>query len=385
MEHLTDRTFDAFVGEGMRIVAVVEPSTELSRRFRVVLDDLARWLSPEVRVGLVDADQERALAARLTDRLPTLFGYQEGQWVKRFAGLWELAPILRLLQASGFPFRAEPAASTDPYPLPMLEAFYARVRAADLSAEALGEQIQAHAAAASVPGFPMQALIDVAQARLYRLPELVAELREVVQGSSHALFRRVGVLGALIYAASPEDGVSDDAPGGYGLLDDVLLLEAARWLYLRDAPALPDELLRDAFWQVLPRAALDTLMPFVAAMPRERDALRAAPDATLLPLLLQLVQQPVPTRFPLPWAAPVVAPPMGAPAFGGPVGVTPTGTWAPCGYCNGQGKVQCPGCQGRGMRTTVTSDGPIDNTCLVCGGNRRVRCDPCMGAGRVPA
>lgn len=72
-------------------------------------------------------------------------------------------------------------------------------------------------------------LLARAQLRLIKeLPDHVAELQELSYPGDASPHVRCAVLGALAYLVQPAELIDDDAPGGYGYVDDCIVLKTMR-------------------------------------------------------------------------------------------------------------------------------------------------------------
>ena len=68
------------------------------------------------------------------------------------------------------------------------------------------------------------------------IPTLARQLVEKVQDPSVPPARRCGLATALAYLVQPHDLIPDDSPGGYGFLDDAILLRGGFVAYLGSLP-----------------------------------------------------------------------------------------------------------------------------------------------------
>jgi hypothetical protein len=64
------------------------------------------------------------------------------------------------------------------------------------------------------------------------LPPLARQMAAKVQDRSISSARRCAAAGVLAYFVQPHDLIADDAPGGYGFLDDTILVRAGMLEYL---------------------------------------------------------------------------------------------------------------------------------------------------------
>ena len=77
-------------------------------------------------------------------------------------------------------------------------------------------------------------LLARAQLRLIKeIPEHVEELEALVRGGEVSAHVRCALLGALAYLVQPAELVDDRAPGGYGYVDDCIVLKTMRLALVR--------------------------------------------------------------------------------------------------------------------------------------------------------
>ena len=84
---------------------------------------------------------------------------------------------------------------------------------------------------AGVTGVALFALVSILGA-----PALTKKMAEKIGDRSVSAGRRCALASVLAYVVQPHDLIPDDAPGGYGYLDDVILLRAGLVQYLNVLP-----------------------------------------------------------------------------------------------------------------------------------------------------
>lgn len=105
--------------------------------------------------------------------------------------------------------------------------------------ENIRKQIQALSVDTDLAGFAAQvkranpgladafgAISKLSLELICRIPNLMTELQRRLDRSDTAPAMRTTILAALAYLATPKDIIPDDAPAGYGYLDDCVLLTA---------------------------------------------------------------------------------------------------------------------------------------------------------------
>ncbi len=70
-----------------------------------------------------------------------------------------------------------------------------------------------------------------------QIPELAGAMRRAVEARSVHPAVRCAMVGALAYLVQPRDLIPDDAPGGYGYVDDCLILRATLGEYFDALPS----------------------------------------------------------------------------------------------------------------------------------------------------
>jgi uncharacterized membrane protein YkvA (DUF1232 family) len=86
------------------------------------------------------------------------------------------------------------------------------------------------------------------------LPDLAKRMADKLRDKQVAAARRCALAEVLAYVVQPHDLIPDDAPGGYGYLDDVVLLRAGLMQYLNERP--------------LPGVSMEAEMKYVAFLIR---------------------------------------------------------------------------------------------------------------------
>ena len=161
------------------------------------------------------------------------------------------------------------------------------------------------------------------------LPALVEAVRTAAaQPATHPAVR-CALVGALAYLVQPRDLVPDDAPAGYGFVDDCLLLRGAVSDYFDLLPAPPASIERERLQLRLlalavPRDRLGDLQEALGGIWRLFQRLLLLPPGEVEATRRAMESDPL--AFALPGAAPDPATPPAAPGpdiriVGGPVDI----------------------------------------------------------------
>lgn len=301
---VTESEYEGFIAEGTRIVFVVADWAG-GAKTRQIAEKLQRRLSGLAKVGIIDADADYKLAELLTKAVPSMHAFKNGQQVCTVVGMAERDQLLSRLQAAGVGV-AGSVSQVEAAPeehLMVLKDFIARIR----TLPAVGREDLAAAlrnwSAAAQQGAPLEPYIDASYKALGQLPSLVRELEDAVRTLDTHVVSRLGILSALLYGAAPEDGLNDNLPGGYGYLDDWLVLNSARWLYLRQPDPVEVQSLSkfcQLVWLSLPPTVIAPVYQLVERMTAERVAMQQVPAADLEALFVDAITRPAPTRFIVP-------------------------------------------------------------------------------------
>jgi len=148
---------------------------------------------------------------------------------------------------------------------------------------------------------------------------------------------KCALAGVLAYLVQPSDLVPDDAPGGYGFLDDSAILRAGliEYLKLERVPQFDiaeQEKLANMVASLLPLAVMPALQLAVGSMATTFQIMSMLPSDVALLTLQQIVANPLQAAAP---AAPQGFTPGPAPSYG-------TGHWSGGAYFEG-GNVVVPG------------------------------------------
>lgn len=76
------------------------------------------------------------------------------------------------------------------------------------------------------------------------MPDTILRIIKRIEDKKVEPVARIGLVSALVYLVQPWDAIRDDAPGGYGLLDDCIVLRATH-LDLLEQPAPPISSIKD--------------------------------------------------------------------------------------------------------------------------------------------
>jgi thioredoxin 1 len=145
--------------------------------------------------------------------------------------------------------------------------------------------------------------VDAARQALRTLLWTVELLEDTVPNEGRPTYQRLGALNALHYFIYPLDFLDDNLAGGYGYLDDWLILNAARFLYAERAS--PDVMrsmanLTTLVWDSLPEPSIPGLVQRITFMGFEEKRLATLADADIRPVLDQLVAAPAIVQLLLP-------------------------------------------------------------------------------------
>ncbi len=148
---------------------------------------------------------------------------------------------------------------------------------------------------------------------------------------------RCAIAGVLAYLVQPRDLIPDDAPGGYGYLDDSVILRAGLVEYLKMDPAPEFDLEEEEkhinmVASLVPPAVLPALQVAVGSMSTAFQLMSILPATMAEFTLQQIVANPLQAAAP---AAPPGFNPNPAPSYGG-------GRWSGGAYFEG-GNVVVPG------------------------------------------
>ena len=183
-------------------------------------------------------------------------------------------------------------------PMPILTDFLGRLRPVATSRADLTAAISAYSAA-SHQGLATSPYVDAAQVALKELPQLVEELQKAVRNNGLPAYRRLGAYVGLLYGEATEDTLPDTL-GGYGYLDDWLVLSATRMVYVRDPAPVEEPALTELSTRIclcMPPASIQLLAPMILLMEQERDMIKQRPEAAMLQLFNDLAARPGPIRF----------------------------------------------------------------------------------------
>jgi uncharacterized membrane protein YkvA (DUF1232 family) len=170
--------------------------------------------------------------------------------------------------------------------------------------------------------------------KVKEIPEIVQTMVAAANNRSTDPATRCAVLGALAYVVQPHDLIPDDAPGGYGFVDDAILLRTGMIEYLNLLPPNPtqDDLNRDvlqSFASLVPLAVLPALQQAVQGMTMAFQLLLALP-----PEVVEFTTQQI-LRNPLQMTAPQAPAGFRAPAYRDFSGSAGRGHWSGGAYFEG--------------------------------------------------
>src|SRR5690349_24812719 len=136
--------------------------------------------------------------------------------------------------------------------------FATRLDAATAALEAKG---RTRASARTATHLVAVAMASFVISKVKEIPAMVKTLVDAANDRSTDAAVRCAVLGALAYVVQPRDIIPDDAPGGYGFVDDAVLLRTGLIEYLNLLPPNPtqDDVNRNAlesFASLVPIAVL---------------------------------------------------------------------------------------------------------------------------------
>ncbi len=135
-------------------------------------------------------------------------------------------------------------------------------------------------------------------AMLSGLPALARRLLASLKKKRIPVGRRCGVAGVLAYLVQPHDLIPDSAPGGYGYIDDLVLLRAGMVEYLELFPDPKQDVAAEErrirfLVGLTPRVVRPALQTTVSAMSMAIQVLAALDDETAELVLAQIVADPI--------------------------------------------------------------------------------------------
>lgn len=177
------------------------------------------------------------------------------------------------------------------------------------------------------------------------IPELARAMADLTQNHGEPAAMRCAMAGTLAYLVQPRDLIPDDAPGGYGYVDDGIVVKAAFSEALKTRPhQVGDRKARAQYIEtlesqvnfaarVVPTPVLPLLQMAVEGIGTTVQILAALPDMLAELTLQQIVANPLQATTP--------APPAGFQA--NPVPSYGTGHWGAGGAYFEDGNVIMPG------------------------------------------
>jgi thioredoxin 1 len=302
VERLTATTYADFGKEGTRLVFLYASWAGPARLMAPVVDEIANRLPADVRIGMLDDGASNELVWSLTQAVPSMLLLRDGQRVAELVGHVPASQVAAWLAGAGVVVTA--AAPTGA--MPRLEDHASRFNAVQqLERADLVTQIRTMSAAAQQVTNPveLEPLVDIAWYAIRELPAVARVLQDTALDEERPTHERLGALAGLLYGAAPIDAVPDTMPGGYGLLDDWLVMNATRWTYVA-APAENDVArltqLAGYVWLSLPPAVAPALRQFIERIEQESLALRQMPESQARELLAKLLATPAPVVFAVP-------------------------------------------------------------------------------------
>lgn len=192
------------------------------------------------------------------------------------------------------------------------------------------ERLQESGVKKNVIGLISQAIARGVLVHIKEMPTIVDIMVDRVQSRRTDPAIRCAVVGVLAYLVQPHDLIPDDAPGGYGYVDDNALLRAGLIEYLDILPpqATEAEKQRDylqLFGSIVPLNVLPALQAAVMGVTSAFHLLRMLPSELLEITTQQAIINPLQMSAPQPppdFTAPV------APSLGG-------GRWSGGAYFEG--------------------------------------------------
>ncbi|MCA9652852.1 MAG: DUF1232 domain-containing protein [Myxococcales bacterium] len=133
---------------------------------------------------------------------------------------------------------------------------------------------------------------------LRELPEMIATLAASLEDATHPPALRLMQAGALAYLVDPRDLLPDDLPGGYGFVDDAIVLRAmvvsVPQLYTPDpARMMRERRVLDFHGLCIPRELVPALVRSVRGSTTMVQTLGALPPALLEASLRELLDDPL--------------------------------------------------------------------------------------------
>jgi uncharacterized membrane protein YkvA (DUF1232 family) len=182
----------------------------------------------------------------------------------------------------------------------------------------------------NVIGLVCQAIASGVLVHIKEMPTIVDIMVDRVQNRRSDPATRCALVGVLAYLVQPQDLIPDDAPGGYGYVDDNALLRAGLIEYLDILPPQATEAEKQreylqVFGSIVPLDVLPALQAAVMGVTSAFHILRMLPPEIIEMTTQQAIANPLQMTAPQP--PPDFTPPM-APSLGG-------GHWSGGAYFEG--------------------------------------------------
>jgi thioredoxin 1 len=301
---LTDAGFmETAMTSDLALIAVGGPRCGASKLLAPTLDAMATDYGSQLVVGTLDCDRHYELAQRLgVQTTPTLLLLSNGKILKTWLGHQhrrafddELDKHVRR------PVKRHAPVTADQLSLAK-QKFAACLKEPP---DRLAEMIGTYALSARLGRTErMRDQVDACRQALRTLLWTVEILEDTVPNEARPTYQRLGALNALHYFIYPLDFLDDNLQGGYGYLDDWLILNAARVLYAGDgasAEAIAQMAATTTLvWDSLPEPCIPGLVQRITFMGFEEKRLATMADRDVRPVLDQLVAAPAIVQLLLP-------------------------------------------------------------------------------------
>ena len=135
------------------------------------------------------------------------------------------------------------------------------------------------------------------------IPALARHMVEKIQDSSLPAARRCGIASVLSYLVNPKDLIGDDAPGGYGYLDDAIMLRAGLVAYMGTLPQPGSNVQTEArvvvfLVNLAPKNVRGTLQEAVTVMSHNVQTMSVLEPAIAETSLAHIIENPLDVPVP---------------------------------------------------------------------------------------
>jgi uncharacterized membrane protein YkvA (DUF1232 family)/thiol-disulfide isomerase/thioredoxin len=298
---VNDGTYDETARtRGLVLITFSAPWAAPGRLLGPILTALAADYDGQLLVGIINTDLNPTIAEQIGVRsIPTTILYKDGELIAHWIG----AVSREAFEGELDKYVPRPAKRT-PAPIDKLEDAKGRLIQLMLNRQGLESCIQSSSIAVATGQVGRLAeQVEAANGAVQALIGLVMLLEGAVNDEKRPTYQRLGALSALYYLVAPQDALDDNLPGGYGYLDDFLVLSSGMYYYVQKTdPARVQQVanLMTLIWLSLPPAVVGPLMQYITRMEFEAQHLASLSEEQLRPLFAQLRSQPAPMQFVIP-------------------------------------------------------------------------------------